>query len=193
MMTLRPLASRIAALAILFVIVAIPCAAISAFTAALHQKQQDITERSAQLERLEAIARYEPPIKIGNGSEAAERLVAWSLAETDPGLAAATLQDKVRSLGQAHGVEITRAGHVPPETAEGVAYTGITLDMMGTPESLQAFLSSIDAAQPLLIVEQISLQAEAAGGDPRYDVIPLYATMEIRAALTRSTAGEAAP
>lgn len=183
MTSLRPLALKLAAVAILAFAVSIPCLAGYAFVSVLEGKQQKIADHAAQLVRLESIARYRPKLAAAEDAKSQKLFIEWFLPQNDPGLAAAALQDRVRSLAEAHSVEITRAGEAPLKTIEGVVYAGITLDMTGDADGLQALFGDMEAAQPFLIVEQFAMQAEPGAGDPRYDPIRLYATVEIRAAL----------
>ncbi|CAN5391977.1 hypothetical protein BH10PSE7_BH10PSE7_29580 [soil metagenome] len=183
MTSLRPVISKLAALGILILLLALPALAILTIVNAYEANRRDIADHVGQLARLEAIARYRPDIENAGGAEAEKIFAAWFLSGGDAGIAAAGLQDRLRSLAQARGVEISRAGDMPLQTVDGVVYAGISLDMMGGAEGIYSLFADIDSAQPLLIIERLALRADANGGDPRYDPIPLYASIDIRAAL----------
>lgn len=183
MTTAVPIVRKIVALAILAAVVATPVAAGAGLVAVYQQNRQEIHDRREQLAKLRAIARYAPELDRNEAKSAETAFASWFLPDADPGMAAANLQEKLRSIAQSHGVDIMQAADIPPKTEQDVVYVGLALDMAGQAEGVHAMLGDIGRAEPLLMIGRIALRAEGSGGDPRYDRIPLYLSADIWAAL----------
>jgi len=183
MMHLSPATRKLLALALLGGALALPVLLASAVISALSATDAEIAEKHEQLTKFEAVARYASRLDSKAPDPAASAFAGWFLPETDPAIAAANLQAKLKSMAQSHVVDVTQASNVKPRAVAGVNFVGVSLEMMGRAEGLHGTLQDIENVTPLLIIEKSTLRADPAGGDPRYDPVRLYLGIEIWAAL----------
>ena len=142
-----------------------------------------IAERQAAIARFEAVARYGSISDAQRQQPPEAAYSAWFLAESDPAIAAAGLQARLKELAQIHGIDVTQAHDVKPRVVDGTSYVGIGLEMSGGAEAAAALLRAVETEAPLLIVERAEIRAENSGSDPRYDPVVLYLNIEMWAAL----------
>jgi hypothetical protein len=183
MKTLAPKYRRLAALAILLLVLALPLSALLLLIALYRSNLDDIADRASQISRFTAIARYAPQLDAQHAQSPEATRAAWFLSGGDPAIAAAGLQAKLKELAQVHGVDVAQAHDLKPRLADGITYVGIGFEMSGGAEGIAALLQAIDANVPLLIVKEAEMRAELSGIDPRYDPLVLYLDLEVWGAL----------
>jgi len=183
MTNLSPSARKLVALALLALVILLPLAAAYGVLAAYQANEAQIVEKTEQLGKLEAIAHYASRLDNAAPAPADAAFAGWFLAESDPAIAAANLQARLKSVAQGQTVDVTQANNVKPRTVAGLNFIGVGLDMMGRAEGLHQTLQAIENATPLLVIEKATLRADPSSGDPRYDPVRLVLGIEIWAAL----------
>lgn len=191
MMGLSPSARKLAAVALLLCALALPLLVLYAVIANFDANQAEIADKRDQLAKFESIARYASRLDTQAPDPAEAAFARWFLPDTDPAIAAANLQARLKTMAQSHVVDVTQASNVKPRTVAGVNFVGVSLEMMGRAEGIHATLQDIENAIPLLVIEKSALRADPAGGDPRYDPVRLNLGIEIWAALPTPPADNA--
>lgn len=191
MMKLSPPARKLLAIALLCLAVSLPLLALYGLVASFFATEAELARKAGDLAKFEAIARYEAKLDTQAPDPAQAVFANWFLPEADPAIAAANLQAKLKTMAQAHMVDVVQASNAKPRVANGTSFIGVDLDMMGRAEGIHATLQGIERAVPLLLVGKFNLRADMAGGDPRYDAMRLYLGIEIWAALLAPPAPEA--
>src|SRR5262249_47791701 len=109
MRMLPPKYRRIAALGILFVVLALPGAAAVSLIEIWRSNRVEMEERRAAISRFEAIARYAPKLQTQRVRSAEASHAAWFLSGSDPAIAAASLQARLKQLAQDRGIDVAQA------------------------------------------------------------------------------------
>jgi hypothetical protein len=185
MTQLSPAARKLLAVALLVIAVALPLLVAYVLLGSYLANETEIAQKRTDLAKFEAIGRYAARLDTKTPDPAEAAFASWFLPETDPAIAAANLQAKLKAMAQAHVVDVIQASNIKPRAANATSFVGVGLDMMGQAEGIHATLQEIERAVPLLLVEKLSLRADMAGGDPRYDPVRLTLAVEVWAALLK--------
>jgi Type II secretion system (T2SS), protein M subtype b len=183
MRMLAPRYRRIAALGILFVVLALPVAAAVSVFEICQSNRVEMEERRAAISRFEAIARYAPELEAQRVRSPEASHAAWFLPGSDPAIAAASLQARLKQLAQNLGIDVAQAHDLKPRAGEGISYVGIGLEMSGSADGVAGFLAALESNLPLLVVQRADIRAETSGIDPRYDPVVLYVDLDVWGAL----------
>src|SRR6266540_2851392 len=109
MKVLAPRYRRLAALSILLAVLALPVAAAVSLIELYQSNRGEMEQRRAAISRFEAIARYAPKLEAQRVRSAEVVHAAWFLPGSDPAIAAASLQAKLKQLAQIHGIDVAQA------------------------------------------------------------------------------------
>ena len=150
-----PLLSRIAALAMLVVLVALffigPVAAYYDFVA---DNNDVLAVKAAKLQRYRALATAEP----GTAAAAAPTLLYPDMAESQ---ASALLQETVKNIAAAARVQVQALQMLRGEAAAGATRIGVRVRASGDMASLRGLLYAIETARPLLYPDNLHVQSHA--------------------------------
>ena len=190
MTLLSPRYRRLAALAILLMVLALPVAAVISLSGLYQSNLSEIAERRVEIGHFEAIAHYAPQLDAERARSPETTHAAWFLPDSDPAIAAANLQAKLKGLAQRHNVDVAQARDLKPRARSGLTYIGVGIETSGGAEGIAALLRDIEASVPLLIVGQAQMRSEASSIDPRYEPVVLYLDLEVWGALAGPAASE---
>ncbi|MBK8182870.1 MAG: type II secretion system protein M [Candidatus Competibacteraceae bacterium] len=155
-----------------------------------HLEQQ--TNRLAQLERITASRdRIQQSItRIQQDRNAA----AQYLPQSAPAVAAAELQQRVKSVVEAAGGTLRSTQVAPPAEESGAIKVAVSVSLTGDTESLQKILYELEAQTPLLFVDNLDVTARenrprlASGRLANYSRIQLNVQLEISGYLRKGKA-----
>lgn len=127
-----------------------------------------VEERADALAQQQAtLARY----KSISGQEAAVHAFAKQVAEnnahgeliggSNPGIIAANLQARLKTLSESANVSVRSVQMLPPKSVHGVTLVGARLDVSGATEPLHALARALEAETPMLFVMAASLRGQA--------------------------------
>jgi hypothetical protein len=173
---------RVAALAILVALAAMPVLAVVWVLEDYWSNAAEIDAERDAIARFEAIARFAPRLEAYRAKAPDLAHFPWLLPGSDQALAAASLQARLKELAQANGVAVAQARDLEPRAKGALTYVGVGLDMSGRADAMVPLLRAIEADVPLLMIEKAAFRAEP-GSDPRYDPTLLYVGLEVWSAL----------
>lgn len=160
MMPITPRQRRAAAVLLLFAAVAALFAAVALPLLRLHRHYDtaiaDTLDRTARFQR---VAGLRPGIEAAFARLERDPFRPHYLKNSNPALASAELQDRVLQIAQTTGIRITSTQVLPPKDAEGFRQIGLTLALTGTIGQLKQALFAIESAEPLLVIESLSVRS----------------------------------
>jgi len=186
--TLRRTLSRLAALGLVLVLAVVLHAGLVVPYREAWQRSHDLIEQQAAL-----LARYRELASRSaepDGQADRERLAllqAGLLPRQTEGQAVAGLQDRIKTIGGAAGINLSSVQALPPheaarkDEAGGLIRLGLRLRLAGDVASLNRFLYEIEAHRPFLVVENLAINGRGARPgapsplDIQLDVIGLQA------------------
>ena len=139
-----------------------------------HHYRDNIEQVQARIQRYNSMLAMRPELEKQLQSVQADHSVdAYYLTDASPTLAATSLQQQARQAIESNGGSIVST-QILPITSEGL-FTRVTIkvQMTGDTEAVQKMLYSLEAASPLLFVDNVQVRAR---------------TIRQRAAIDRSTA-----
>lgn len=118
-----------------------------------------IEPRFARLTGIEAVGEE----LISRHARAASDLTRYAYpADVDVGRAGTDLQQRVRSLADEYGINVSGTQILPPREEAGLLLVGVTGAMAGDIGSVGRFLLRLETEQPLVIVEKMLAQAPSS-------------------------------
>lgn len=124
------------------------------------QAQQAIADQSFRLERLQTIVARAPALHTQVAELEAEiARQGLTLHEESEALAAAGLQQQISDVVSRHGGSIQSTRVQPAVTDEGLQRISVRVQMRGDTATLAAILADLEAGQPLLFVDGLSVRA----------------------------------
>lgn len=78
--------------------------------------------------------------------------------------ASAWLQGQLRQMGQEAGANVTSSRSAPLGNLHGLQRVSVQIQLRSTLAELEAFLVLVEDAHPLLIVDEMSIRSQNAGG-----------------------------
>jgi general secretion pathway protein M len=157
----RPLVSRIAALAVLGLLVAVFCVGpLAAYSGLVGDNSDALAAKAALLQRYRALADGGPgavvPVSAGPA------LIYPDMPESQ---ASALLQETVKSTAaaahvQVQGLQVLRGDAVP-----GATRIGVRVRASGDTASLRNLIYAIETARPLLYPDNLQIQSHATSPD----------------------------
>lgn len=176
-----------------FALLLLAVAAMGAVGAApyffLGQIESDIETRLAEVARLRQQTSEEGKLRQDNESLMASGQSADLLVEGETtGIAGATLQRLIADLVVAHGGTASSLQVLPPSTEDDLVRISLSLSISVGIDGLQGFLHALEAGQPLIFVDDITIrngQSEFTAPDP-YLLGPLDVTLQVSAFATEN-------
>lgn len=158
---------RVAALGVLLAVLGLAYAVLVApVLASYDDTRQRLTEQR------ELLSRY---LAVAGGREALERRV-QQLSQRQAGsgaflsgkteaLAAAALQDRVRSIMQRAGGDVRSIQNLPSESRNGLTRIGLRVQVVATIRDVRNILHELETGRPLLFVEDLNLRGRLTRGE----------------------------
>jgi general secretion pathway protein M len=165
---LRKLASRCGVLAILLaLILSLKSFVIDPALGSLHQSDEAISAAQDQLSRLRTIAAESPRlIEMENALRQQLEHSPVFLRGNTEALVGAALQEKLRGLVGSQGAAVSAIQWSAAKSTDGFSRVAVKLQMTASIRTLYLLLASVETATPLLIVDDLDVQAQATGTDP---------------------------
>ncbi len=164
----RKLASRAAALAILLaLIITLKSFIFDPALASLSQTHEAIAAAQDQLARLQGIAAEGPKLAQLEASlrQQLEHSPVFLRGNTEA-LVGAALQEKLRGLVASQGAAVSAIQWSSSKAENGFSRVAVRVQLTTTIRPLYLILASIETASPLLIVDDLNIQAQPTGTDP---------------------------
>ncbi len=163
--TVTPAQSRMLAVALLIVAIAIGVGLFAVPAVLLHRHYDaafaDLTDKVQRYQRVAA--------QQADWSKALERLRAlegrrFLLRNQAPNLAGAELQDMVREAIESNGGRIVTIQTAQPRDESGFKQVGMNVQMFANTASLQRILYAIESRVPYLFIDNVSMRSTAFRG-----------------------------
>lgn len=146
-----------------------------AMVSAHHRYDEELANATLRLEKFRVIAAGKAKIERQLASRGQAGLAkAYQLQGGSQALAAAALQDHVRSLVQQAGGKLKTTNPMPGEIEAGLTRIGVSARMTLDVQGLQTMLHGIETGTPLVFVDKLTVRPgrdafqglDAAGGSP---------------------------
>jgi general secretion pathway protein M len=161
----RQWTSRLAAVLLLLgVVLLVKEAVIDPILDSLHQSREAIADAAVRLGRIKAVAATKPELEMVAAKMVSDigQSDAFMRADTEA-LAGAALQERLRTLTSAQGISVGAIQWAGGKTESGLGRISVRVQVMAAIGPLYALLGSIETTMPLLFVDDIDIQATAAG------------------------------
>ena len=171
----RSVRSVATAVAALFVGVLGTCAMLTAAYGMLADRQAQLESLTENLARLKAITELGQQASTASRSEDAAALARDFLVGSQDSIITADLQNRIRALTAANGVEFNSSSTQPPRTIDGITYLGLRVLVRGQVRDLQRVLHTVESESPLLFVSRINMRVDAwpmRSNDPNVNGAP---------------------
>lgn len=150
------------ALAIAAVCVVVPLHAATKLVSVLGAQSRQIIEMRENAGRLNALASMKGEALrlaaiLANDGSSNLLLEAGNLP-----IAKASLQSRIGTLAQTHGVTVASSGAVPDMDENGLLLIGLRVDLSGSNDAIGRMLSEVETMKPPLLVREFALRAEGA-------------------------------
>jgi hypothetical protein len=170
---------RLLALAILVVVTAIVAAIVFAPILLLHRHYDEaLASSSKRLDTYRRVAAQAPEYKKALEAMREKDARRFFLKNTAANLAGAELQELVRAAIEGNGGRISTSQNQSPRDDGRFKQIGVTVQFFATTPNLQKILYAIEAQQPYLLVDNLTLRPlnafrgfrPAAGQEPEINV-----------------------
>ncbi len=179
---------RLAALALLALLMAgvLYLLVDQALIARYRYYRTHLEQQQGRLEQLERMAASREPIqRLIAGIQQDRNAAAQYLPQSAPSLAAAELQQRVKTVVEAAGGTLRSTQALPPAEEGNAVKVTVSAAMTGDTESLQKILHALEAQTPLLFVDNLDVTARenrprlASGRLASYSRIQLTVQFEV--------------
>ena len=155
-----PLGGRSLALGLLaLAMLALWAGPVSADFGLIGSSSEQLAQQARLLQRYRALASLPPAAAVAAASPGAAGLTLPPVPEAQ---AVALLQESVKKAASASQVEIRSLQVLRRDTLSGAARIGVRVSAAGDTGSLGRFLFAIEAARPLMYVDNLQVQAHPA-------------------------------
>lgn len=155
----RPSLSRVAALAILAMLVMLFCLGpLAAYCGLVAGNSDALATKAALLQRYRALADSKPAAPVTTGSA----LLYPDMPESQ---ASALLQETVKNMAATAHAQVLGLQVLRGEAANGAMRIGVRVRASGDMASLRNFVYAVESTHPLLYPDNLSIQAHAAAPD----------------------------
>jgi len=177
---LKPEHGRLLAIALLFVVVFLGLAVILAPFLLLHRHYNAaIDSAQERLDRYWSISAQRPELQKAVEALREKQGRRFFLKNTAANLAGAELQDVVRAAVENNGGRITTVQITTPRDDGRFRQIGVNLQLFATTANLQKILYAIEAQQPYMVVENLTIRPlnafrgfrPAPGAEPEVSVL----------------------
>ena len=156
----RPALGRVAALAILAILVVLFCGGpLAAYCGLVADNNDALATKAALLQRYRALAETKAP----SPSSAPETALFYP--EMPESQASALLQETVKNTATAAHAQVLGLQVLRSEAANGATRIGVRVRASGDMASLRGLLYAIESARPVLYTDNLSIQSHAATSD----------------------------
>ena len=156
------LGPRLAALALLLLLVVgvLYLLVDRVWIARYHYYQDHLAQHWGRLEQLQRMAASREPLEdLIARIRQDPQLTAQYLPQATPSLAAADLQQRVRTIVEAAGGTLQSIQSLPPVDESHVVKVPVSAAMVGDPDSLPKVLHGLESQTPLLFVDNVQVSA----------------------------------
>src|SRR6202521_1695045 len=158
-MTLKPRQSRVLAIVLLVVAVALGLALLIAPWLALHRHYDvAIDSMTDRLQRYRRVAAQGPEYRKALDAVRAKDGRRFFLKNTAPNLAGAELQDMIKAAVENNQGRITVIQNTNTKDDGRVRQSGVNLQLFATTANLQKILYSLETQQPYLTIENLTVR-----------------------------------
>jgi general secretion pathway protein M len=155
----HPALNRIAALAILLVLVALFCVGpLAAYFGLLADNNDALATKSAVLQRYRALAGAATGASVPSGP-------ALLYPEMTESQASALLQEAVKNAATAARIQVQGLQVLRSDVIGGATRIAVRVRGSGDTASLRNFIYAIESARPLLYPDNLSIQSHQTGSD----------------------------
>jgi len=161
---MTPLQSRIAALLLLFLVIAMSVAAIAVPWWLLHKRYDDALE--------DAVSKIERYSRIAGMREGLQQMAVeikalegrnHFLKSASPALAASELQEYVTRILEEHGGKLSSIQILSHKDEGEYRQVGVSLQLNAPIGAVKAILYALESARPYLFVDNLSIRAQSVG------------------------------
>jgi hypothetical protein len=126
-----------------------------------------ISEALMRFDRLRSVASYGPTLAAMNQDVDDRPFADLLLGEGTPAILSANLLTQLKELAAANGIDVLRAGNLPPNRQGPLVLIGGELEMSGAVPAVYALIGRIQSARPYLFIDSLTIRAAdpAAGED----------------------------
>jgi general secretion pathway protein M len=162
---LAPWLSRLAALLVLAVVLALVHAGLIApYLDHVGALDERLANRATVLERMRMLS--EAPPSGATTEPAAAPSTALLLPEVSDAQAIGTLQDRLKAFAARDGLELQNIQVLPRAELPAVARLAVRLRAVGDVAALNRFLHAVEAAEPVLLVDNLRIQSRTPRATP---------------------------
>ncbi len=160
---LPPARQRLLAVVLALVVVLLAAVMVAAPALERHRHYDTaIAEAAHRLERLHAAVARTPAMEAEVAARRdALRSADLFLRESSNSLAAAELQQVLRTLVEEAGGDTGSTQVMEPNDVDGFTRIGVRIRLVGDIETLRQFLHEVEARRPMLLVDDIQIQPDA--------------------------------
>ena len=142
-----------------------------------------MSDELVKFDRLRSVASYADIPKGKNSDAGANANGELFLQGKTQAMVSADLLTQLKQMASAHGVEVVRAGDLPPKTEGPVTLVGGSVEMSGGIANIFDFIQDIERARPLLFVDHLSMRASGvAEAEEKYET-PLAVEVQVFGAI----------
>lgn len=157
----RPALGRVAALAILAILVVLFCGGpLAAYCGLVADNNEALGTKAALLQRYRALAEIKAP-----SSSSAPEARALLYPDMPESQASALLQETVKNTATAAHAQVLGLQVLRSEAANDATRIGVRVRASGGMASLRGLLYAIESARPVLYTDNLSIQSHAATSD----------------------------
>lgn len=158
-----------------------------------HFYRDRLEQQQVQLERLERMVASREPIQQSIAQIQQDRHVATQyLPRAAPALAAADLQQRIRTIVEAAGGTLQSTQTLPPVDEGSAVKVTVSASIMGDPDSLPKILHGLESQTPLLFVDNLQVSARStrvrlpSGRFSDHTQVQLYVQFEVAGYLPKA-------
>lgn len=152
---------RTVALALVFLVIASVAALAWSVADHLSDRIDILSDKRLRLGRLQAAVRRMETVRLETDTSSS----AVFLSAGDDALVTAELQTWISGLAASHEVAISSIGPAPVRTVRRLKLIGLKASITGSYENVVRFISAVETAETVLVVESFDLHAAIVGID----------------------------
>ena len=108
--------------------------------------------------------------RIEHYREQLEDLERYTIRESDPSIAAASVQSRVQDIAGSAGISIKSIRALAPVKTEGYSTLPVFIDGRGTIANISRLMNQLDNSWELLALEKLEISSTRRGGELRFKV-----------------------
>lgn len=152
--------------------------------------EETISDELAKFDRLRSVAAYRQALESADAGAGDKVYDDLFLKGGPAAVVSADLLTQLKQMAAAHGVEVSSTGDLPAKTEEPITLVGGSLEMSGTIPAIYGLVQQIEAAKPLLFIDQLNLRSDrSVVADDKNDT-RLMVDIHVYGAVRSSTVSE---